>query len=106
MVKECQFIIDSIGTVSFEEFADNPLLWHSAAMAIAIIGEAARGIPDDFKGQYDHTPWKSIVAMRNILIHEYFNIDLVALYNTCTTDIPKLYRDLKAICKAEGWECE
>jgi len=51
-------------------------------MAVAIIDEAARGIPDDFKGQYDHIPWKSIVAMRNILIHEYFNIDLIALYNT------------------------
>ena len=42
---------------------------------IEIIGEAARRISDDLKQEHPEIPWRKIIAQRNVLIHEYDDID-------------------------------
>lgn len=43
---------------------------------IEIIGEAVKNIPKDIKDKYVDVRWKEIAGMRDILVHEYFGIDL------------------------------
>jgi len=43
---------------------------------LEIIGEAVRHVPGSLVQEYSHTPWKYMLDMRNILIHEYFGIRL------------------------------
>jgi uncharacterized protein with HEPN domain len=43
---------------------------------LGIIGEAAANISEATRSQYPDVPWKSIIGMRNILVHRYFGIDL------------------------------
>lgn len=57
---------------------------------IEIIGEAVKNIPDGIKGKYPEIPWKEIAGMRDILIHEYFGIDLELTWEVVTRDIPDL----------------
>jgi len=40
-----------------------------------VIGEAAAGISQEFREQHAGIPWARIIAMRNILVHQYFGID-------------------------------
>ncbi|MHA1438434.1 MAG: HepT-like ribonuclease domain-containing protein [Promethearchaeota archaeon] len=43
---------------------------------LELLGEASKKLPEDFKNKYDEIPWKKIIGLRNIVIHEYSNVDL------------------------------
>jgi uncharacterized protein with HEPN domain len=57
---------------------------------IEIIGEAASHLPENIQEQYDDIPWYQMKGMRNILIHEYFGIDIEVLWRTVQEDLPLL----------------
>ena len=42
---------------------------------LAVVGEAARSLPDDFKQEHADIPWASIVGLRNVVVHEYFRVN-------------------------------
>lgn len=46
---------------------------------IEIIGEAATHIPEEIQEQNQGIPWYQMKGMRNVLIHEYFGVDLEVL---------------------------
>ncbi len=45
----------------------------------AVIGEAARHVPPDFSSLHPEISWREMGDMRNVVIHEYFGIDLEIL---------------------------
>ncbi len=78
-----------INNVSFEEFSDNEMIVDAVVRNLEIIGEAARNLEDDFKETNSHIPWRNMIGLRNIMIHEYFGIDLNIIWKIVTDDIPK-----------------
>lgn len=42
---------------------------------LAVIGEAVKALPEDFKQEHAGTPWSSIAGLRNVVVHEYFRVD-------------------------------
>jgi uncharacterized protein with HEPN domain len=62
---------------------------------LEIIGEAARMISENTKKLYSDIPWYEISGMRNRLIHEYFVVDLDAVWKTITQDLDALVEKLK-----------
>jgi uncharacterized protein with HEPN domain len=66
---------------------------------LTIIGEACRALPLDFQGRYVNVPWTDIIAMRNILVHHYFGIDVDAIWSVVEKDLPELKRNLQAILR-------
>ncbi len=69
---------------------------------IEIIGEAASKTTKALREQYPQIPWAEIVAMRNRLIHAYFEVDLDQVWNAVTEDIPPLIAQLEAILPPES----
>lgn len=63
--------------------------------AIQEIGEAAARVGDDGRRRIAEVPWKSIVAMRHILVHVYWGVDRDRLWRTATEDVPELKRLLR-----------
>ena len=57
---------------------------------IQIIGESAANLSDELRNSSLDIPWLDIVYMRNILVHQYFGIDLNQVWNTVTVDLPVL----------------
>ena len=49
-----------------------------------------KNIPSDFKGSHENIPWKEIMGMRDILIHQYFGVDLELTWEVLKIDLPKL----------------
>lgn len=64
---------------------------------IEIIGEAARRVSLPFREAHADVPWQPSAAMRNVLIHEYFGVDLEEVWKTVAEDLPDLAAVLRAI---------
>ncbi len=82
--------------VSQAAFLSNEEKYEAVTRKFKIIGEAARHLSPEAKAQFPDIPWRLISAMRNILIHDYGDVDLVIVWDTTQRDIPKLIGVLAA----------
>ena len=57
---------------------------------LQILGEAVRAITSDLKQQHPEISWQQIAGMRNILVHDYFGIDLDIVWAVVEKDLPAL----------------
>jgi uncharacterized protein with HEPN domain len=64
---------------------------------LQIIGEAAAQLGRNFHDAHPAVPWPQIVAMRNILVHEYFGVDLREVWNAVERDLPSFKRAIKGL---------
>lgn len=64
---------------------------------IEIIGEAARRISRELCANHPEVPWAAIVAMRNVLAHDYFGIDVERVWMAVQRDLPVLRRQVDAL---------
>jgi len=71
---------------------------------IAVIGEAARSVPEEIRGRRPLIPWVDIADMRNVVVHEYFGVDLDILWRTATVDVPELLVALHGLITDIGSE--
>lgn len=62
-----------------------------------IIGEAAKRLTDEVRGQEPTIPWRQIASMRDRLIHEYFSIDLDVVWQTAKKGLPPLIRSVERL---------
>lgn len=69
----------------------------SLVRLLEIIGEAARGITTEFRREHPELAWKSMVGMRDRLIHGYFDVNLDVLWETVKNDLPPLIDKLEKI---------
>lgn len=64
---------------------------------LTIIGEATAGLSQQIREKYTNVPWRSIVGMRNAIIHAYFDVDWDEVWIVVERDIDALRRTVKAI---------
>ena len=64
---------------------------------LQIIGEAVRGLSEEIRSAHPEVPWAQIAAMRNILVHDYFGIDLEEVWAAVARDVPALKAKVAAI---------
>lgn len=74
--------------LDYDSFVSNDMVIDAVLRNIEVIGEAAAQIPETLKQQYSHIPWKKIIGLRNIVIHEYFGVDLDNIWKIVTENIP------------------
>ncbi len=66
--------------------------------AIQEIGEAAARVTDAGRARVPGLPWGQMVAMRHILVHVYWGVDLDQLWKVTREDVPVLLEALDAAC--------
>lgn len=66
---------------------------------LEVIGEAATRLSKEFRSQHKEIPWRKIIDLRNLLIHEYDEIDLDIVWVILTRDLPVLTKQIKLIAK-------
>lgn len=64
---------------------------------LQILGEAIRQVSPAVQAQYPQVPWSQIIGMRNILVHDYFGIDLDIVWAVVERDLPRLKPQIKTI---------
>jgi uncharacterized protein with HEPN domain len=98
-------ILDSISLIE-KYLLLNKDLYHLNEMelmgivrCIEIIGEASRCLSEDCKNKYNQVPWRQISNMRNILVHQYFEIDTDRVESVIRKNIPELKVSVEEILK-------
>jgi len=81
---------------------NDEMLRFALTRAIEIIGEAASRVSQPTQALTPDVPWREATAMRNRLVHAYFDVDLDMLWKTAQEAVPDLLARLTALLRPEG----
>jgi len=96
-------ILEAIGQIKRysqrgqEIFERDELIQSWCVRHIQIIGEAARALPKAVCAQAPDVPWREIIGMRHILVHDYFGIDTDAVWEVIAKELPLFETQIQAL---------
>jgi len=101
-----QHILESIealenylADVEKEEYLSNMEKQDSAERRLQIIGEAVVQLPEEFKNTHPTIEWNKIAGLRNRLVHEYFDVDHLIIWNTLNQSLPIFKKQVQELIK-------
>jgi uncharacterized protein with HEPN domain len=88
--------------MTFEDFARlEEIVTQGILYNFIIIGEAAINVPDEIQSRYTHIPWRLMGDMRNVMAHEYFQVNKRLVWNTIQNYLPPLVPVLLELLERE-----
>jgi len=87
-------------TVTKDDFLENTQVQDAVLRRLEIIGEAVKNIPSEFRNKYPDIRWKNIAGMRDVLIHEYFGVNIDRAWKVVREDIFDLRKKILRVKKA------
>lgn len=87
--------------LSYEDFISDEKTLYAVVRALEIIGEAAKKVPEDIRRENEGIPWKDMSGMRDVLVHDYINVDVETVWLTAKQKVPQLKRLLEKIARDE-----
>ncbi|WP_180232337.1 HepT-like ribonuclease domain-containing protein [Priestia megaterium] len=97
IIKHADKIRAYLGGLEFYEFEQNERLVDVILRNFEIIGEACDKVTQKTKDENPHIPWRNIKGMRNMIVHEYWNVDLKIIWNVYEQNLDGLQRDINHI---------
>jgi uncharacterized protein with HEPN domain len=89
-----------IAGVSKAQFLANEEKYEAVNRKFEIIGEATKRLSSQMRSQFPEIPWQLAAAMRDVLIHDYDDVNLDIVWKTATEDLPPLIERLEAYLAA------
>lgn len=80
-----------------EEFLQDTLCQDAVIRRLEIIGEAARRLSPAARTSLPELTWNAMIGMRNLLIHEYDDVDLSIVWDTVKIDLPALIKAIEPL---------
>lgn len=86
--------------MDFKDFQADDRSIDAVIRNLEVIGEAARHMPNEICERHAAIPWGKMRGLRNVIIHEYFGVDLAILWQTVKEDLPPLVSVLRELLGA------
>jgi uncharacterized protein with HEPN domain len=102
ILKAAELALAYVEGVSEEKFINDTQLQDSVIRRIEILGEAARRISPQTHMAYPNIPWSEMIGMRNLMIHDYDDVDIHIVWQTVQQDLPRLIAEIKALVSTQG----
>ncbi len=101
MLDYCDLISSDLSGLGgdFDSFMSDEKVQRLCSFSLIQIGEYARCISYDTRTRYSDVDWIGIISMRNVITHNYENIDARQMWNTVTEDVSELRERLIEILK-------
>lgn len=93
-------IVDVVSGTNYEEFTVSEPIQEQLFYNLLILGEASNKLSADFRREHDEIPWSKIIGMRNVMIHDYADIDYDIAWVVVTKDILDLQAAMRPIFEA------
>ncbi|MGB9939272.1 DUF86 domain-containing protein [Methanosarcina sp.] len=94
------FLIDILNSIEkiesfiegfeFEDFSTDDKTIYAVILALEIIGEATKDLPDSLKIRHPEVPWREMSGLRDKMVHGDFGLDLEAIWNIAVEDVSSL----------------
>jgi len=100
ILEAAKLAVSYVGEKSREDFLKDVQCQDAVIRRFEIIGEASRRISEKTRISHSELPWDEMIAMRNVMIHEYDDVDLVVVWETVKNNLPSLIESLERILAA------
>jgi len=90
--------MEGIDRCKFEETVEKQ---DAILRRLTIIGEATKRLTKDFRSQHSSIPWKRIAGMRDIISHDYDEVDLDEVWTVVNRDLPILLSYIRPLTRVE-----
>ena len=83
-------LVDNKDKHSLDEMASDAIVFYGFVKYVEIIGEAVYMLTKEYRDSHPEVEWNTIERMRHVLVHGYYKIRPIQLWETIQTDIPEL----------------
>ncbi|MBM4141091.1 MAG: DUF86 domain-containing protein [Nitrospira sp.] len=97
ILEAAKLAISYVDDKSKEDFLRDSQCQDAVVRRFGIIGEASRRISDETRASHPELPWGEMIAMRNVMIHEYDDVDFTVVWETVKNNLPALIDSLERI---------
>lgn len=101
IVDAIQLIQQYIEGVDRYDLSENVEKQDAILRRITIIGEATKRLSKEFRSQHPTIPWKQIAGMRDVLSHDYDEVDLDEVWLVVTQNLPQLLAYIQPLIPSE-----
>ncbi|HEU0016716.1 MAG TPA: HepT-like ribonuclease domain-containing protein [Longimicrobium sp.] len=97
MLRAAENLVQRLPAMSRDRLEADAFEQYGVSKALELIGEAASRVSLEFRAAHPELPWKKIIGMRNVLVHDYQRVDWVRIWTTVEDDVPGLLTALRAL---------
>lgn len=90
ILNSIQIILDNKGKYRFEDIKEDPIIFLGFVKQVEIISEAAYMLSKEFRQAHPQVDWEGMEGMRHVLVHGYYTIKPLRVWDAIENDIPQL----------------
>ena len=85
-----------------EAFLSSDLIRYAVLRSLQTMGESIKRLSETVKATHPEVSWKGIVALRNVLVHDYLDLESEEIWSIVEADVPVLKGQMQALLEELG----